>query len=120
MEPFKSPSVSRIQLSIRKAFTDATAVLQEWETAQCTSSKILASLVNASQRRNDYAESVGKLGVLTNFVSAEHLVQVGTLFATFSRPVVDHLTSIAGSAASIPGQIAGSFTVLRERVPAPN
>jgi hypothetical protein len=73
MEPYV-----KIQISIRKAFTEFTAVFLEWETAKSTCARILASLVNASQRRKDYAGSVGKLGVLSSFESAEHLVQVRT------------------------------------------
>jgi hypothetical protein len=72
-------SIVRIQISIRKTLTEFTAVLLEWESTQSTCTKILASLVNASLRRKDYVQSVGKLGVLTSFESAEHLVQVWSL-----------------------------------------
>jgi hypothetical protein len=101
-------TIVRIQVSIRKAFTEIAAVLLEWEEAQCTSMKILASLVNASQRRKDYTESVGKLGVLSNFDSAEHLVQVGTLANTFTYGSVFDLGYLfvilcTGPASPIPG-----------------
>lgn len=65
----------KVASSMRKVFVELSLALSEWESTHSTSEKIFNSLVNASQRRTDFANSRGNLGVLSNFVDSEKILQ---------------------------------------------
>jgi hypothetical protein len=62
--------------AVRKVCVEFCAVFAEWEILQATSSKVVLSLVNLSQRRKDFADMNGNLGVLSSFSGAENFLQV--------------------------------------------
>ena len=73
----------KISACIRKAVLEYVAILSEWENSNSLSEKVLSSLVNAAQRRIDYAEARGKLGVISDFEGAEHILQVVCIILLF-------------------------------------
>jgi hypothetical protein len=74
MTSVKSSAASAV---IRKAFVEYVLILSEWEITHHTSERLFHSLVNASQRRLDFAEADGNLGVLSQFAGAEKIIQEG-------------------------------------------
>mmetsp|Transcript_1165 Transcript_1165/g.3024 ORF Transcript_1165/g.3024 Transcript_1165/m.3024 type:complete len:209 (+) Transcript_1165:19-645(+) len=64
---------------ISRTYVELIAILAEWEDAQSLSERIFSSLVNAFQRRKEYSEAHGNLGILSRIEGAEQILQARLL-----------------------------------------
>eukprot|EP00961_Rhodomonas_salina_P040496 543851-Rhodomonas_salina.2 len=68
--------VAQLRFALRKAFAECDEIVFSWEEASVQTLQVLRSLLNATERMNDFVAAEGKLGVLSAIPDAENNLKV--------------------------------------------
>ena len=98
----KAPA-GRLRFSIRKAFTEAEVVLEEWDAAGEQGAAVLRAVQNAAVRLRDFVQRAGRLGVVSAMGDTEEVLKanIAASIERLLRAMPAVMTLLAAASAKI-------------------